>query len=164
MHQDGFTLIELVIVVLLLGLITSLSLPLVSSYEPDRLASSARRLAGAVKYLYNEAAMTGLEHRLVFNLEEGSYQGDRLNRSGEWVALNGSGGAHHLAEEIRYKRIYQPGNGEQSDGEVVTLMSPGGWLQETFIQLEDTHKNRLNLRLAPLTGTTEILDDWQGPP
>jgi general secretion pathway protein H len=72
--QCGFTLIELAIVVVLLGLVAGLTLPLLGNWGQDDLPGSARRLAGTVRFLYNEAALTRNEHQLIFNLDDGSYQ------------------------------------------------------------------------------------------
>ncbi len=156
--QAGFTLIELVLVVFLLALMASLSLPLISGFEPNGLASSARRLAGTVKYLYNEAAMTGLEHRLIFELEQGKYKATRIATSGELEDLQGTGAEKALSSGVRFLRIYQPQRGEQSTGEITTALLPGGWLEETIIHLQDEDKKQLTLRLVPMTGLTEIYE------
>lgn len=160
-RQSGFTLIELVLVVLLLGLLTSLTLPMLSGLEPNRLNTTARRLSGTVKYLYNEAAMTGLEHRLTFELENASYRATKLSPSGELQALQGHGAAYKLRSGVRFIDIYQPQHGQRSDGEVTTTLMPGGWLQETIIHLEDDNDRKMTLRLVPLTGLTEIYDGYR---
>lgn len=157
-RQSGFTLIELVLVVFLLALMASLSLPLISGFEPNGLASSARRLAGTVKYLYNEAALTGQEHRLRFELGKNTYSASRLDDTGELIPLQGTGAPKVLDSGVRFTRIYQPRRGEQSSGEVTTALLPGGWLEETIIHLQDDKEKRLTLRLVPLTGLTEIYD------
>ena len=154
--QAGFTLIELALVVLLLGLLASLSLPMLSGLEPDQLSATARRLSGTVKYLYNEAAMTGTEHRLTFELRDASYRAEKLSPAGEWLPLQGLGSRYQLRSGVRFASIYQPQQGEQKDGEVTTTLLPGGWLQETIIHLQDDNERNLTLRLVPLTGLTEI--------
>jgi general secretion pathway protein H len=159
--QAGFTLIELVLVVLLLGLLTSLTLPMLSGLEPDQLNVTARRLSGTVKYLYNEAAMTGREHRLIFELPNGSYRAVKLSPSGELQTLQGLGAEYKLRPGVRFMDIYQPQRGQRSDGEVTTTLMPGGWLQETIIHLQDDNERKLTLRLVPLTGLTEIYDGYR---
>jgi general secretion pathway protein H len=67
--ESGFTLIELTIVVLLLGLFSALVVPRLPGVGEDGLKSSARRIAGTVKYFFNEAALTGRPHRLEYNLD-----------------------------------------------------------------------------------------------
>ncbi len=159
--QSGYTLIELALVVLLLGFMASLSMPLISGFESNHLDSSARRLAGTVKYLYNEAAMTGLEHRLTFELEDNSYRATNINSTGELKPLQGVGSKKKLSSGVHFVNIYQPHRGEQTKGEVTTALLPGGWMEETIIHLQDDKENKMTLRLVPLTGLTEIYDGYR---
>jgi general secretion pathway protein H len=155
-NQAGFTLIELALVVVLLGLLAGLALPMLNGLGSNALEISARRLAGTVKYLYNEAVMTGLEHRLIFDLKDHGYQSARLNPAGELEVLQGTGKPRSLGAGVRFSDIYQPRRGEQTSGNVVTALLPGGWLEETIIHLQDENDRQLTLRLVPLTGLTEI--------
>jgi len=160
-RQAGFTLIELAMVILLLGLFAGLSMPALLNFGQDDLRASARRLSGAVKYLYNEAALTGREHRLVFNLAEGSYLGQEVDEKGELKALAGTGGSHRLQGNARFRDIYQPRQGTVSSGEVTCALLPGGWLEETIIHLAMPDGENLTLRLMPLTGTTEVYEGYR---
>lgn len=159
--QAGFTLVELALVVLLLGLMANLCLPLLGGLETDRLNATARRLAGTVKYLYNEAAITGLEQRLIFDLAEGSFYSAQINSVGELLENKGLSRRHRLPGSVQFESIYQPQRGEQRDGEVTTAILPGGWLEETIIHLRDKGDRKLTLRLVPLTGLTEFYDGYR---
>lgn len=159
--QAGFTLIELVLVVLLLGLLANLSLPLLSGFETDSLKVTARRLSGTVKFLYNEAVMTGLEQRLVFNLSDGSYSAKELDAVGELREKQNLGRRYDLPDNVHIESIYQPRSGEHQTGEVTTAMFPGGWLDETIVYLRDEDNQRLTLRLVPLTGLTEFHEGYR---
>lgn len=159
-RSAGFTLIELAMVILLLGLFAGLSMPLLLNFGQDDLDASARRLSGTVKYLYNEAALTGLEHRLVFNLADGSYEGLVLERDGELTLMTGPGRGGHLSGDVRFRDIYQPGTGTSSQGEVTMALLPGGWLEETVLHLVDGNGENRSLRLVPLTGMTEAYDGY----
>ena len=44
--------------------------------------ASARRLAGTVKYLFNESALDGREYRLIFDLKDATYSARRLEEDG----------------------------------------------------------------------------------
>ena len=120
-------------------MLVSLSLPLVSGLEPDRLKATARRLAGSVKYLYNEAVMTGIEHRLVFDLDQNSYHAVQIEPSGKVSELGNLGRRSRLPEPVRIDSIYLPQKGEQKTGQATTVFSPEGWLEETIIQLRDSY-------------------------
>mgnify|MGYP001275834510 CR=1 FL=1 len=160
-NQSGFTLIELALVVVILGLLAGLSLPMLSSLEPNRLNSTARRLAGTVKYLYNEAVMSGTEHRLIFDLAGNSYHAMQVEPSGELQPLGNQGRRYQLPDNVRLESVFQPRRGEYRDGQMTTTLRPEGWLEETIIHLADANQHKLTLRLVPLTGLTEIYEGYK---
>ncbi len=160
-NQRGFTLIELTLVVLLLGLLANLSLPLISGFETNRMKAAARRISGTVKYLYNEAIMTGREQRLIFDISQKTYRTIEIADNGELLENTGPGRLFRLPETVSFETIYQPQRGERRTGEVTTAMFPDGWLEETIIHLRDEGDRKLTLRLVPLTGLTEFYDGFR---
>ena len=159
--QAGFTLIELALVVVILGLLAGLTLPMISSIEPDRMNAVARRLAGTVKYLYNEAVMSGNEHRLIFDLAGDSYHAVQVGPTGELQQIGKVGRQVELPEQVRLESVYQPQQGERRDGQMTTTLRREGWLEETIIHLTDAQQRKLTLRLVPLTGLTEIYEGYR---
>ncbi len=157
----GFTLIELAIVVLLISLFTVISVPLFSQIGKGDLRGSARRLAGAMKYLYNEAALSGQEHRLVFNFAEHSYRAEILETDGSLGELDDSTARATLKDGVSFSDISLPGRGTFTSGEVTVRIHPTGWLEETIIHLQDSNKNALTLRVNPLTGSSEIFAGYR---
>jgi len=160
-RESGFTLIELTIVVLLLGLFSLLVVPRLPWVGEDGLKSSARRIAGTVKYFFNEAALSGRPHRLEYNLEEGTFRVRRIEADGEVVDLTGTGREQHLKGRVRFKDIIIPSRGTFSLGEVSTEIQPVGWLEETVVHLEEEGGRTMTLRIMPYTGTTEVFDGYR---
>ena len=160
-RDSGFTLIELAVVLLLIGLFSALVIPLFSGLGGDDLKSTARRLAGTAKYLYNESALTGRPYRLVFDLDAGSVSGRRLKASGELVTLTGTGGEHTLPRGIRMRDVTVAGRGLTSSGTTYTGIQPVGWIDETVVHLEAQDGRQLTLRLLPLTGTSEVYEGYR---
>ena len=159
--ESGFTLIELTIVVLLLGLFSLLVVPRLPGVGEDGLKSSTRRIAGTVKYFFNEAALSGRPHRLEYNLDEGTFRVRRIEVDGEVVELSGTGKEQRLKGRVRFKDIDIPGRGSFSQGEVVTEIHPVGWMEETVVHLEEEDGRTLTLRIMPYTGTTEVFDGYR---
>jgi general secretion pathway protein H len=160
-RNSGFTLVELVVVVLLIGLFSMLVLPMLTGIGEDSLGSSARRIAGTVKYLFNESALTGREHRLIFNLDRGIYFAKTREDGGEVVEATGLGKEQRLRGDVRFKDVYVASKGKSSTGEVTTEIHPVGWLEETIIHLENGRGETLTLRIEPFTGSTEISEGYR---
>jgi len=156
-NQTGFTLIELAVVILLLSLFSLISIPLFSHTGQGGLDASARKLAGTVKYLFNEAALTGQEHRLIFNLDRATYRGVIQEADGSLEEITGTGKETALRQNVRFSLLSLPGRGSFTSGEVTVRIHPSGWLEETVIQLSTTD-DTLTLRLNPLTGSSEIFE------
>lgn len=158
--EAGFTLIELAVVVLIIALLSSLTLPLVTGFGENKLESSARRLAGTVKYLYNESALKRQEYRLVFNLDEGTYGAKILREDGELVPADGRWKEQKLKGDVRILDVDVVGREKFTSGEATTVFFPSGWLEETVVHLKEDDRT-MTVRLMPFTGTSEIYDGYR---
>jgi prepilin-type N-terminal cleavage/methylation domain-containing protein len=69
----GFTLIEMLIVVLLIVLISALVIPGVSNYFQVSMNSAVRDIASAVKEASNSTMLTGRVYRIVYDLKKNEY-------------------------------------------------------------------------------------------
>ena len=155
-RNHGFTLIELCVILLLIGIFAGLLMPNLDRIGQGNLDASARRLRGTVKYLFNEAALTGCEHRLIYDLDQGTYRAMILQPSGDLVPLQGTGKGAKLLDGVRFQELTLRGHGSFSSGEITTRIHPTGWLEETIIHLQDQAGKQLTLRIAPLSGIADI--------
>jgi general secretion pathway protein H len=69
----GFTLIEIIIVLAVVGLVVSMGVGGLRRLARSDLRVDATRLAGAMRFLFDRASTTGKTHRLVLDLEGGRY-------------------------------------------------------------------------------------------
>jgi len=157
----GFTLVELVVVMVLISLFMVFSIPLFSNIGTSSLGTSARRLSGTIKYLFNESAMSGLEYRLVYDLDQGLYRAQILEANGEQVDAPDQGRQAALKGDVRFMDLQLPGRGKFTMGQITTRIHPSGWVEETIIHLDDGAGEMLTLRVSPLTGTTEVFDGYR---
>lgn len=72
-QSQGMTLIEIMIVVAIIGGIMGLGAMVLFPGDEVKVRKEASRLAGTIKFLYNEAAIKNKFFRLAFNLDENSY-------------------------------------------------------------------------------------------
>jgi general secretion pathway protein H len=160
-RSAGFTLIELVVVVVLISMFAVASVSLVINRDRGELSSSARRLAGVVKYLFNEAALSGLEQRLIFNLDDGSYRAQVLDTNGYLYEAESLGRQAQLSDGVSFTDVTTGGRGNFSFGEVTVRIYPSGWLEETVVHLSAGQGEALTLRVNSLTGSTEIYSGYR---
>ncbi len=74
--QRGFTLIELVVVMAVIAVVTTVVAVGIGNIRGASVQSDAGKLAVAVRYLYNLSVLNGKVHRLVIDLEKGTYWGE----------------------------------------------------------------------------------------
>lgn len=161
-NATGFTLVELCVVIFLIGLFSALLVPRLDRFGQGELDAAARKLRGTIKYLFNEAALTGREHRLVYDLERGSYRAQILRPNGELAELQGLGRGAHLPRGVRFQDLTLRGQGTFTSGEITLRIHPTGWLDETLIHLQDDAGDQRTLRIAPLSGAADISRGYQG--
>jgi general secretion pathway protein H len=67
-RRRGFTLLELVIVIAIIGLLLGVAVVAVGSINGTKAKEASAELAGTIRLLYDSAALTGRTCRLVFEL------------------------------------------------------------------------------------------------
>jgi len=159
--EAGFTLVEVVVVMVLISIFMVFSIPLFGNVGTSGLDTSARRLSGTIKYLFNEAAMSGLEYRLVYDLDKGSYRAQVLEATGELVDATDQGREASLKDGVRFKDVRISGRGKFTAGTVTARIHPSGWAEEAIIHLANNEGEELTLRVVSLTGMTEIFSGYR---
>ncbi len=71
--RKGFTLIEVMAVVLIIGLTFGLVLPNLSARQGDRLKQQAMGVVSRIELARERSVLTGAHHRLVIDLDRGAY-------------------------------------------------------------------------------------------
>lgn len=69
----GFTLIEIVITLAIVGLIMGLGIKGFRTLTRSDLRAASTHLAGTIRFLFDRASTTGKTHRLVMDLDSGKY-------------------------------------------------------------------------------------------
>lgn len=71
--QEGMSLIEIMITMAIIGSMMALAATLLFPGNEAKMRDEAVRLAGVIKFVYNEAAIKNRYFRLTFDLDGGSY-------------------------------------------------------------------------------------------
>ncbi len=150
MRARGFTLLELVLVLLLAGLLTAFVVPSVSgTLESSRLRAGAAQLRATFSVARTLSASGARERSVVLDLEGGEYgiAGEarrRLLPDGIWI------------RSIRVGDAVV--DGERVSGEPVLArvrFFPDGSAEEAEVVLASSGGGRLTVLVDPLTGMAE---------
>jgi len=72
-RDDGFTLLEILIVIAIVALMSTLGAAGVRNVAKSQLRADAAQLSGAMRYLFDRASTTGKMYRLVLDLDNQKY-------------------------------------------------------------------------------------------
>ncbi|MDY0212047.1 MAG: type II secretion system protein [Desulfuromonadaceae bacterium] len=162
-NSNGFTLVELGMVLFLLALFAVFTIPLLYSNTNDDLRSEAHKIATSVRYLYNEAAISRTEHRLRCELETGVFTLEFVDGAGEWRGIEGKRNTITLKDSVHVQDIWIEDRGKISKGSATINIYPQGWMPATTIHLQTgtgAKTIELSIHLLPLSGIAEIEEGY----
>jgi len=158
--QQGYTLIELTLVIMLVGLMMGLSVPRIRSLLiTDNLKSSTLRIIGLVKELRNDAIRENRIYHLHLNM------GSNLI----WVGFEGmtqeeSELAHkrafQLSQDVKIIDVWRMGKGKKVDGEATIRITYKGYLEQSIIHLGAEDGREFSLILQPFLGNIKTYDRY----
>jgi len=158
--RAGFTLIELIIVLTILGVVAIVAFPkLEGAFSANYLRSSARRLAGMISYTKSQAALSGKEHRLYYDLERGEYWMAEKGEESFVETITELGRRRSLLEGVRFEKIITRSDGRTSYGIVSSRFSPRGWVEKTTIYLKNEKGEGLSILIKEPIGRIRILEE-----
>jgi type II secretion system protein H len=160
-QSDGFTLVELLIVIAVLGLMLALTIPKLGEIGEANLKRSARHLTGMVRFLRDHAQATKEVYRIKFDIQSGHYWAEKLT--------------HTSDKTVEFKRYQSTMVDEGSLSGATTfrdvhvashpddpsiLFTPDGWVEHALIHLRDGDNKDFTLLVKPLMGDTELRDGY----
>ncbi len=161
-NKEGFTLIELSMVLIIIGIISVFAVPRLTNllWHGD-VKSATRRLSSVIRYTHNCTAMSKTRHRLNYDLDADRY----------WVTFRDAEGAFVedrstlakkmvLSNKVRFKDVYTPREGEVIHGIAYTEFIPNGLVEDTVIHLENDEDKVFTLMIKPLTGSVKVYDRY----
>lgn len=155
--QAGFTLLELVLVLLVIGVMVAVAYPRFRNLGGGDVKLEARTLIGRIQGLYNEATFTRREHRLVFDLEAERYWGEVKAGADAFAPVDATlMGPVDLPVGIDLKDVITERAGKRAEGRAYCHFYPLGRADFTTVHLEAKDGEALTLRVNPLTGKVEV--------
>lgn len=185
-NKRGFSLIEIMVVLLLIGVFTAIAIPTFRSINGSKLKSTATQLQGLIRDTYSRAALSGKTCRVMFDIDKREYwveesadvvkakskeqeeeekeeraTGKPVQRPEFKAVEDELGEKHPLAEDVYFKSIWIDRLEERATkGQIALYFFPDGYTEEAQIVVADDPdgKRLYDLIVEPLTGSVVIED------
>ncbi len=179
-RSGGFTLLELLIVVMLMALLSSAFLPNLGGSFGFRLRDASREIAGELDYVSQRAIATGVSHRWELNLDAQRFRVQRLEElpAEVWAELPTHSELLDLAPP-RPQQDYIPIENRAGEwralqsnrvridevrlaherltaGSAVITFAPDGGADSAELWLQDDNGLELRIRVLAFTGELRI--------
>ena len=146
--RAGFTLLEIMLVVALMGLLAALFVPSTGLRLPYQIESSARVLASELQAVQQRAIATGTAHRWVVDLDRQAFRVERLGDDPEPPAKFELPTHADLLElaPLRTERAYAPI--EERSGDWRKLDDPAVWFERVRVGDQSHREGTIAIRFA----------------
>jgi type II secretion system protein H len=180
-RRGGFTLVEILAVLVIMGLLAAIALPNLGLRGSRMLDEESRRLASSLEFARQRAVMTGVPHRLLVDLDQAAYRVEWYGRPSEpapeaeappdparvelspppgtervYEPLEGTlGELAQLDEAVRFDAVETPG-GAFEEGTVQIEFERDGTSEPAALVLSNESGRRVILHVAPLADSVRF--------
>ncbi|MGC4097149.1 MAG: hypothetical protein QM706_08535 [Nitrospira sp.] len=159
---DGFTILEMLIVLFLLTVVVVVVLPRISLDED--LSSTGRKLVGVLRTFQGLAATSQKPVKLYLDLDQGTYWMMLVEGKEERIPLDPAWKTpRSLPESIRFTEV-SIGPDKRFAGRVDVSFFANGRIEPVTMYLMDAKNNLLGLAVDSLTGGIRVSDERLDPP
>ena len=166
-HQKGFTLIELTVVLFLMGLFLFAAMPNVQSFLfHGDLNSVARSLKATVRLLRSKSIVTGRNTILCIDLDRGRYWGEfdtpstAKSEPPDATPPSPVVPSQALPEGIRFVDATTIRLPKRETGRVCSLFNSKGVIEETVLHLADRGDRVLTIIINAYTGRFSLYEEY----
>ncbi len=164
-RQDtGFTLLELIVVIMILGMTAFLVIPRISAFHAGDIKRTSRHLANVIQQLTQDSALSKEQYRLYFNLDTDEYwtvlvqEKFRETDRSVFVEEKQIGKRNRLPDGILFEDIITAQKGKVTQGDVFSEFYPVG-IEKIIIHLNEGGA-KWTLTANRLTGRVAISDRY----
>lgn len=160
-RQHGFTLIEMVVVIVILAMSALLVIPLLPSTGAAELKDSARRLATVVRYLGERSVTTKTHYRMRLDLGESRVTVIRIVNGEETAPEDPFFSRNILADGVSIEDIEITRLGRIAEGVVDVDFGASGLGDFIEIHLKGGNEAQFTVTALPYGGRVETLEGYQ---
>jgi general secretion pathway protein H len=165
MNRYGFTLIEIAVVLVIIGLVMMLVIPRLPSSESENLKISARTLASTLRYLQERAATSRTTYYLhiepgtdTFKIQEAGGDGSEKDPGDPLLQKR------PVKEGIIAADVYIPRLGKVNEGQVTLTIGMGGLRDFVIIHLRSADNSFWTVMAFPASGKVKVYEGYQENP
>lgn len=159
-HVRGFTLIELTMVIILFGILLSLTLPRFrEAVITDDLKSTSRKIISAIRELRYFSIKEYKDNYLVFDLGSDQFWTDSSFITEE-ERITARENASNIPEGVGIIDIWLRNGGKKSSGETRIRFTKEGYIQPSVIHLGSEDGRNFTLVLRPFLGKINVMDRY----
>jgi general secretion pathway protein H len=163
LNNKAFTLLELIVVMVLIALTTSLTIPNISSFlYADQLKVAARKLVGLINQSSQLAQRRQVpyllryiegERRFVVEPEQPENESDIKKKEKGLL----------LADPVTVRDFWTWYGGTRSSGVLVIRFNKNGYVEPTVIHLREEGGQEISVLLTPFLGKIRIVEKYVTP-
>jgi prepilin-type N-terminal cleavage/methylation domain-containing protein len=161
--SSGFTLLELLVVIVLAGVIVALAVPSMrDTLTGDNLKKASRQFIGMERKLRGEAVRDQIDYILCLDLPNSTYwvlASDMTPEKQDEIKKR----PQHLPSDVVILDIVGENNKKQSDGEARIKFGKNNICSPAVIHLA-YEEDRMTIVINPFLGVTEIYDKYVDVP
>ena len=159
----GFTLMELMVVLFILGLMSAVAMPtFLRSYQENQAKQTTAQLSQLLRFAHQDAIFKRRIRMVGIDFETHSYFIRRETRSGHWDSELLRWQQTPLPDGFEFESIYFPKREEEEDSDIAYIMfRPDGSADQvklTIIRIDDEDRlmKRYVLRVNGVTGHVKV--------
>ncbi|MDH5678960.1 MAG: type II secretion system GspH family protein, partial [Nitrospinota bacterium] len=160
-RRGGFTLVEIAMVVLIIGIMSAMLIPRLPDVGGWRLKSAARKLSRTISAIYDKSATSKLVYRLTLDFSENGYYVSLLNTEGEFEKRDILFAKEtHLPENMSFLSVQTPGQEKVEKGKAHIHFFPMGFAEYSAIHIGEEGGDVMTLVVHPVTGRVKIIEGY----
>jgi general secretion pathway protein H len=159
--QRGFTLIEMVVVIVIISLVAVLVIPRLPSTDAANLRDSARRLAAVIRYLGDRSVTTKSSFRMRLDLTDNAVTVTKIVNGEEAAPDDPFFTRKILAEGVAIEDVEVSRLGKLGEGVVTMDFGVAGLGDVMVIHLKGGKETHFTVTALPYGGKVAVLEGYQ---
>ncbi len=142
----GFTLIEILVVLAIIGIVLSLGMPAIETITVQKVNSTTRKFMGLIKSVRNDAILLNLIHRLAINLDDQTWWVES-QKNLSTLSKNDDDASFYYADKyskspqkmpsgVVFSKILKQQDGLHDSGTIYIHFFPNGFIERAILYIK----------------------------